>query len=88
MDFGEADGIIGGKLTRFHYFCMDLPHSDAPFFKAYPAEVAEVIIPRGPVEPGLLADLVAVEGDPTTDFLAVRHVRMEMKGGAVVSPSP
>ena len=25
VDFGEADGIIGGKLTRFHYFCMDLP---------------------------------------------------------------
>ena len=31
VDFGEADGIIGGKLIRFHYFCMDLPHSDAPF---------------------------------------------------------
>ncbi|OHC46835.1 MAG: transposase [Rhodobacteraceae bacterium GWE1_64_9] len=41
VDFGEADGIINGKLVRFHYFCMDLPHSDAPFFKAYPAEVAE-----------------------------------------------
>jgi transposase len=41
VDFGEADGIIGGKLTRFHYFCMDLPHSDAPFVKGYPAEVAE-----------------------------------------------
>lgn len=41
VDFGEADGIIGGKLARFHYFCMDLPHSDAPFVKAYPAEVAE-----------------------------------------------
>jgi transposase len=41
VDFGEADGIIDGKLTRFHYFCMDLPHSDAPFVKAYPAEVAE-----------------------------------------------
>ena len=41
VDFGEADGIIDGKLMRFHYFCMDLPHSDAPFFKAYPAEVAE-----------------------------------------------
>lgn len=41
VDFGEADGIIGGKLVRFHYFCMDLPHSDAPFFKTYPAEVAE-----------------------------------------------
>ena len=41
VDFGEADGIIGGKRVRFHYFCMDLPHSDAPFVKAYAAEVAE-----------------------------------------------
>ena len=41
VDFGEADGIIDGKLVRFHYFCMDLPHSDAPFIKAYPSEVAE-----------------------------------------------
>ena len=41
VDFGEADGIIAGKLVRFHYFCMDLPHSDALFFKAYPAEAAE-----------------------------------------------
>ena len=27
-DFGEADGYIGGKKVRYHYFCMDLPHSD------------------------------------------------------------
>ena len=40
-DFGEADAIIAGKRVRFHYFCMDLPHSDACFVKAYPAEVAE-----------------------------------------------
>jgi transposase len=40
-DFGEADGYIGGKKVRFHYFCMDLPHSDGCFFKAYPAETAE-----------------------------------------------
>lgn len=41
VDFGHADAIMNGKLTRFHYFCMDLPHSDAPFVKAYPAETAE-----------------------------------------------
>jgi transposase len=41
VDFGEADGYIDGKKVRFHYFCMDLPHSDACFVKAYPAEVAE-----------------------------------------------
>src|ERR1700693_1004793 len=40
-DFGEADGYIAGKKVRFHYFCMDLAHSDGCFVKAYPAETVE-----------------------------------------------
>jgi transposase len=43
VDFGEAEGYIGGKKVRLHYFCMDLPHSDGCFVKAYPAETAEAI---------------------------------------------
>jgi imidazolonepropionase-like amidohydrolase len=39
---------------------------------------------RGAIRPGLLADLVAVEGDPSAEIDRLRAVRWVMKDGAVV----
>ena len=40
-DFGEALVVIGGVEQKAHFLAMDLPHSDAGFVKAYPAETSE-----------------------------------------------
>jgi imidazolonepropionase-like amidohydrolase len=51
------------------------------------AKVLHLDAKIGAVKPGLLADLIAVEGDPTREIAAVRKVKMVMKGG-VVQRSP
>src|SRR5215204_3722413 len=40
-DFGEAVAVIGGVEQRIHFLAVDLPHSDACFVRAYPAETTE-----------------------------------------------
>ena len=41
VDFGEALGVIGGVECKLHFFALALPHSDAFFIRAYPAETTE-----------------------------------------------
>jgi hypothetical protein len=41
VEFGEAIGIIGGVERKIHFLAFDLPHSDACFVVAYPAETTE-----------------------------------------------
>src|SRR6202165_3261805 len=40
-DFGEALAEIAGVERKIHFFAVDLPHSDACFVQAYPAEATE-----------------------------------------------
>jgi hypothetical protein len=70
-DFGQADAYFAGKKVRFHYFCMDLPHSDGCFVKAYPAETADDVYP-------LIADLIRAERTQRLDRLSLQHLVIAM----------
>lgn len=46
-------------------------------------KAADIINQRGPIKPGLFADLIAVKGDPLADIDALRNVEFVMKNGMV-----
>jgi len=46
-------------------------------------KAADIISQRGPIKPGLFADLIAVAGDPLADVDALRNVLFVMKNGMV-----
>ena len=46
-------------------------------------KAADIINQRGPIKPGLFADLIAVSGDPLTDIDTLRKVQFVMKNGMV-----
>jgi imidazolonepropionase-like amidohydrolase len=37
----------------------------------------------GDLEPGFYADVIAVDGDPTTNIQTLEQIRFDMQGGAI-----
>ena len=48
------------------------------------AEVFEYDDQIGKIKPGLLADLIVLDGNPLEDISIVRKLEMIMKGGSVI----
>jgi transposase len=44
VDFGQALAMVNGMECTAHFFAMDLPHSDAVFVMAFPAESTEAFL--------------------------------------------
>ncbi len=49
-----------------------------------PATMLGVSDELGSIAPGKLADIIAVQEDPTRNIVALRSIRLVMKGGEVV----
>jgi imidazolonepropionase-like amidohydrolase len=59
-----------------------MPAADA--LKAATSAAGRVLhMDLGQVKQGMLADLIAIDGDPTRDIAATRRVKFVMKGGAI-----
>jgi imidazolonepropionase-like amidohydrolase len=87
-DTGCCEQIVPG--LSLHEEMQALTDLGIPPMKAvqgatlWAAEVIGQQKDLGSVEPGKLADLTVIDGNPLADITATRHVRMVIKDGAVV----
>jgi len=86
MCFGGDVGVYPhGENYRELELMVDYGMTPSAALRAATAGNADIfeLSDRGRVAEGLLADLVAVEGDPSADIEAMRRVMFVMKGGEV-----
>ncbi len=89
--FGGDVGVYPhGDNVRELEMMAEYGMSDADVLRVATSGNARIfeLADRGRVEPGLLADLVAVRGDPSRDVSALRAVELVMKGGEIVRGDP
>jgi len=81
----DAPAIPHGRNAKELIALVDRGMSPIQAIRAATTVSAELIDAedRGRLAPGLLADVVAVAGDPLADITATERVRFVMKGGAV-----
>ncbi len=88
MAFGTDGGVYphGDNAKQFAYM-VQFGMTPMQAIQAATVNAAELIGWKdrvGSIEPGKLADLIAVSGDPLSDIRALENVGFVMKGGAVV----
>lgn len=83
---GSDAGVMPHRDARLEFHAM-VKRGMTPLhaLRAATIHAAELlgVDDRGRIEPGLLADLVAVEGNPMEDIRTVENVHFVMKGGEV-----
>ena len=81
----DAPAIPHGRNAKELIALVDRGMTPVQAIRAATTVAAELIEvdDRGRLAPGLLADVIAVEGGPTADITATEQVRFVMKGGQV-----
>lgn len=81
----DAPAIPHGRNAKELLALVDRGMTPLQALRAATTVAAELIDAddRGRLEEGLLADVIAVEGDPLADIGATEQVRFVMKGGAI-----